>query len=489
MEKRHDPSTCRRILRDSKRGGNLRDLFDAARQLEAGPYRAEALCGLAARSEVTDDQRQELGEEIIDAMLEEERGWRLAECIGVISKSVSNWPEGDAQQELEEDLIGLTGGLPEGEARVVALRGITKRVPPHRLPDLLMLAIENRGQEAQAARPVLRSIAEDGDEAMLASICILLSSGAPDLSIHLLDTFHGHLTRARRMTEPSPLARALTLLDAADVETVRSLCSHVDSIEDVRLLADALQGEDERSIRCTTTLAGRADRAGDSEFARELLERAASGLEGLEPRLASRISKNIAKGFERMGDEKRAEAFKVQPAEIRPRTSPVQGDVNLSGHSIALVDTYSGSIGTPHLRALARAAGVAHGFGHDIVLVAWPVEDLAELCEHAQKESGTAGVNHLMELLENGRVSSVSIEDALAGAAGQPIATTHQPVGGSVDLASFESPLCLLMGLGRQGLPKQVLEGCSDHFELTGIGASLETAVAMGAIAQRLADL
>ena len=39
------------------------------------------------------------------------------------------------------------------------------------------------------------------------------------------------------------------------------------------------------------------------------------------------------------------------------------------------------------------------------------------------------------------------------------------------------------------GLPKRLLDNCPDQFELTGVGASLETAVAMGAIAQRLADL
>ena len=47
----------------------------------------------------------------------------------------------------------------------------------------------------------------------------------------------------------------------------------------------------------------------------------------------------------------------------------------------------------------------------------------------------------------------------------------------------------MFIGLGRQGLPKKLLDICPDQFELTGVGASLETAVAMGAIAQRLADL
>jgi hypothetical protein len=98
-------------------------------------------------------------------------------------------------------------------------------------------------------------------------------------------------------------------------------------------------------------------------------------------------------------------------------------------------------------------------------------------------------VNHLPSLLSSGRIQLLSIEDALEGVVGHPIATTHQPVGGSVDLTGFEGGICMFIGLGRQGLPQKLLDNCPDQFELTGIGASLETAVAMGAIAQRLADL
>ena len=165
------------------------------------------------------------------------------------------------------------------------------------------------------------------------------------------------------------------------------------------------------------------------------------------------------------------------------------GDVVRRGHTMALVGTYDGAVSTPHLRALARAAGIAWGFGLDIALIDWPTEDLEGLCERAQKESGTAGVNHLPALLASQRIQLLSVEEALSGTAGHPIATTHQPAGGSVDLTTFDGSLCMFIGLGRQGLPKRLLDNCPDQFELTGVGASLETAVAMGAIAQRLADL
>ena len=92
-------------------------------------------------------------------------------------------------------------------------------------------------------------------------------------------------------------------------------------------------------------------------------------------------------------------------------------------------------------------------------------------------------------MLASNRIQLLSIEDALSGVVGHPVATTHQPEGGSVDLSDYEGGICMFIGLGRQGLPKNLLDNCPDQFELTGVGASLETAVAMGAIAQRLADL
>ena len=165
------------------------------------------------------------------------------------------------------------------------------------------------------------------------------------------------------------------------------------------------------------------------------------------------------------------------------------GGVDRRGHTMALVGTYDGGVAIPHLRALARVAGIAWGFGLDIALIDWPTENLEELCDRARKESGTAGVNHLPALLTSQRIQLLSVDEALSGRAGHPIATTHQPVGGSVDLTTFDGRLCVFIGLGRQGLPKRLLDNCPDQFELTGIGASLETAVAMGAIAQRLADL
>ena len=205
--------------------------------------------------------------------------------------------------------------------------------------------------------------------------------------------------------------------------------------------------------------------------------------------MRDKIAKNIAKGFEKLGLKERAD--NLRPSHKNPAKSVALSEkyVPRKGHVMALFSTYEGDIGTPHLRALARASGISWGFGLDIALVDWPTKDLNQLCVRATKESGTAGVSHLAELLEAKRIVLASSDEVLSGSLGHPIATTHQPRGGSVDLSDYDGRLCVMIGLGRNGLPGKVIENCDDQFEVTGFGASLETAVAMGAIAQYLANL
>ena len=388
-----------------------------------------------------------------------------------------------------EHLIAITGGLPTGDARVDALKSISSKVPEQRLPELFLLAVENYGMEAKAIRPVMKSIVATKNLDMISEIIASVTETTPDIAVKILDNLHRLVIEANLTLDPTALELALPLLDSAEFETVRILCIHASTPAEVRMLSETLDGENEDAIRYAVTLAGIADRTGDAELARDLLEKAASLVDSLDERTAGRIKRNLAKGFVRLGDQERAD--ELAPLH-NPEVEIAQSDddkVEMRGHTMGLVGTYEGAVATPHLRALARAAGIAWGFGLNIALIDWPTENLDELCERAQKESGTAGVNHLPALLASKRIQLLSVDEALSGRVGHPIATTHQPVGGSVDLTAFDGSLCMFIGLGRQGLPKSLLDNCPDQFELTGIGASLETAVAMGAIAQRLADL
>ncbi|MEE3276905.1 MAG: DUF531 family protein, partial [Candidatus Thermoplasmatota archaeon] len=71
---------------------------------------------------------------------------------------------------------------------------------------------------------------------------------------------------------------------------------------------------------------------------------------------------------------------------------------------------------------------------------------------------------------------------------GTLVATTPQPTKPEPP-DSFEGRLCLLMGVGPQGLPGKLLKASKFHLELTGHSVELETATAMGVIAERLSRL
>jgi hypothetical protein len=62
---------------------------------------------------------------------------------------------------------------------------------------------------------------------------------------------------------------------------------------------------------------------------------------------------------------------------------------------------------------------------------------------------------------------------------------------GAVKLAEKKHPrkvICLIMGLGRQGLPRSLLSSVPLHLELTRQNIPLETATAMGIMVQQLSD-
>ena len=80
-----------------------------------------------------------------------------------------------------------------------------------------------------------------------------------------------------------------------------------------------------------------------------------------------------------------------------------------------------------------------------------------------------------------------------------PVATTSRPakekatsLEKALEQARATHPLkrlCFIMGLGKKGLPRSLLDNVEHHVELTGSNIPLETATAMGIIARELGHL
>lgn len=173
-------------------------------------------------------------------------------------------------------------------------------------------------------------------------------------------------------------------------------------------------------------------------------------------------------------------------------------------HALALHATYDGGMSRAHLQAVARAAPLCDGFDLDLVLFGFPFDDIDSLVKAVATETNIGGGGkHIQHLAEGGHVTLVRCPDGALppddGTLGRFVATTPRPMEGhqrtlndAKSAATGDASngrICVIMGLGRSGLPRGWLEGIPFHYEITGRDVSLETATAMGILADRLRAL
>jgi hypothetical protein len=154
------------------------------------------------------------------------------------------------------------------------------------------------------------------------------------------------------------------------------------------------------------------------------------------------------------------------------------------------------------LRAIGRAAPLCWAFGLDLALVGFPTDDLGKLTRLAAKETNIGeGRGYLEQLWSDGRIHLVFCDTGHAPnfkGIGYAVATTPNPTTAkTMDFAAAltaakqagEPRLIVLMGLGKRGLNPATLDAAPCHLELTGKGVSLETATAMGILAERMRQI
>jgi len=117
----------------------------------------------------------------------------------------------------------------------------------------------------------------------------------------------------------------------------------------------------------------------------------------------------------------------------------------------------------------------------------------------ASKETsiGDSG-RHVSDLAGEGRIHLVACDAKELpdwSEIGLPVATTPEPDPSKrIDFPALPEAasavgarnVCLVMGLGKHGLPPAWLKQIPHHLEITGRNVSLETATAMGILAERL---
>lgn len=161
--------------------------------------------------------------------------------------------------------------------------------------------------------------------------------------------------------------------------------------------------------------------------------------------------------------------------------------------TIGLVNTYDKiKLHEAHYRSIARAAPLAYAFGFNLSLFDYPFKMNAEELMNFVKDKTTIGSSgkYLEELFRAGRFFVFELpEKGFQPQFGAPVVTTSHPakeknisIETISELVNKKKSFLFLIGLGHRGLPQDLFELAHYHLDITGIGVSLETCTAIGAL-------
>jgi hypothetical protein len=476
----HPPAARRAVIRSLKAGEHPVQLLKAAEAITDPTHTAAALAHLANDERLPAGKSAELIRKTIPLLRKEERPGRMAEAWGDVLEQAIRLQRGPettrAVEKVQGAAVHAICALPNGRWVTDCIQAMAANLTSEGREKLLRRALQNPGGELEGARtllaidPGLQPIVRDHAPPEVASRLIAVHAGADS-------------------NEAVEAAWAIVDIGKRR-EALRVLASKMD--EPHKLMALGASSKDRppaEQVACWTVVGARLDRLGQgSEQAFNLASRALFDMEGPD---AIKAHKKLAIAMERSGLEApiAPEVADEQFTGTRNLEVPIKP---LERHAFALVDGYTGGLGAPHLRAIARAAPLCMAFDLDLVLMGFPIESAKELVSLVEAESNVGeGEGYTQQLLEQDRLHLAPLSHGVPKVwPGTPVATTPHPAPGkAVALTDITGPICLLIGQGKQGLPKRMLNVVAHHHELTGRGISMETATAMGILADRLGQL
>ena len=545
----HEPSRYRALVREmkSEKARPPQDLIHEARQLKDPYYTSLALFSLSADPRLSLQEAYDIALDAVRAACDVPRLWRRAELLTTLARKMKSW-RGDGAAEKREHLMDAllesVVAMPDGKDLSDAIAGCVSRLGCSRVKPLLERALSNTGFEDAGAKAVIRRWVHHcgSPEAVQGDIMTVLNAvDNRAVRSKLMGYLHlqlrrtGAILRDDRTPLHDAVSEALSINDGEQqMETFRYLAKTVSAADDVRILKNAVDNLESLSSRAKiiTALAGSADRAELRELAITLFTEALrTSAEVENQRERALIRMNAALGLARCQQMELAQrAYRAalddcgENARLRnricrsmeehgllppeecdavPRNRPHEktaDDVRAIRHMLALYNTYEGGITPVHLRAIARAAPLCIAFGMDLVLIGFPIDDTDKLVAYVTGDTNIGrGGKYLEELVRQGRVVlAARTVPELWDTLGMPVATTSHPeeekkivMSEAIRLARLHHPLqraCIIMGLGKKGLPHLLLKEIPHHLELTGKNVSLETCTAMGVIAQQVHD-
>ncbi|MGA1822590.1 MAG: DUF531 family protein [Thermoplasmatota archaeon] len=537
-KKQHQPSMYRKLVRQLKSGTPVQKIIDSSRGLEDPYYRSLFLFKLSSDRRIPLERALELAFDSLETSDLEGREWRRGELLTEISHILKGWREdGDEEKKriLWEGIVHRLKSFENGEVISNSVAEISKHIPGIYEPSLLEISLKDVDGSLKGPKSVIRNwIGRDSQD----------QSKYPDPE----GNFGDPITRSRLLGYASLQARkagndaaaagfiegALKALSDVKKEErsdiLRYLVECSPFPEGFEKINDILTDIKTPEILSATysSMGVRSHREGDMGTAREYLEMAERSAGKIEDDpVRRRTYRDLSEAVEKLGDGDWAAELKKSAAAgetdhesgridgwIDEKDETVKGDrerpeevipmerkAEKGRAVIGLYDTYEGSIKSIHHRMIARAAPLCWAFDFDLALIGFPTNNLDKLIEGTIKETNVGkGGEFLRQLVDSVRIQLVegTWKDPPKDwkTLGLPVATTshpdHQKAVGmeqAVRTASVKHPLkrvCLIMGLGKRGLPNSMLRSAHYHLELTGVNVPLETSTALGVISERL---
>jgi hypothetical protein len=513
-EKRNEASRYRALAREAKRakGRHPEKLMEDARRLRDPYYVSLALFYLSASQRIEIKKAFAAAKEALKTAKNVTQPWRMAELLGIISKKAGSWRKEKKYREmlLDKILKGIVS-MPAGQGLSDAIKSCSKSIGCVRLGALLEKATSNKGFELEDSKAVIQHWAKKCSRegpAIEDIVKILENVESKATRSRLLGYLHIQCRKSKISLGPvNPLQAAVDAASGAPAEerldALQYLAKQSSTKGEIEVVAGGVSGlkDPANEGRLLATLGGRADRTGRKEMALEFFSqglRISSKIKN--PKEKARIRQNLTKGLERCGDVKEEKSKKKEIKRVKVPLKEKKDEVN---DMLALYDTYEGGLKPVHTRAIARAAPLCAAFKLDLALMGFPADDLKELVKIVAGDTGVGkGGRYLKELLEQERVVLVPCTKSKPpenwDELGLPVAATSRPredkkvsMAKALELSKSLHPLrrvCIIMGLGKRGLPQSLMDGAAYHLELTGSGIALETATAMGVIAAQMAS-
>ncbi len=526
----NDASRARSVQRRIKEGKDPSSLVGEVAQIRDPYHRALGYIHLVISPKAKEDDTDDWLDKIFSNASSVKQEWRRGELLVTILKKLKNTEQG-IREKAEDLSLKLVENTRPGSGLSQAIRGISPYIEKKGWPRLLDASSRNRGFEKGDTKAVIRSVIQSQDSRLGYEVLLkrIKAINEPEIRAQLLWYLHLQARKNRKIdAREQALEETIVTLGKMEGEkalkTFSYLCRNCVDPQDLIRLEKVLDifPDTYLRIKALGNLATAADRTGNIDKAEGFLELASIEVASLQ-KDAEKASALmiIASAIARLGKEEEAKDLFNEALEYADKEMNLKDKIETqmakhglkeqedSGgpsiperksrrHILALYDTYEGGLKPVHSRAVARAAPLCAAFGLDLALMGFPSNDLERIVELSEKETNIGrGGAYIRELHRSDRIMLVDCSGKNPPSdwsdLGLPVATSSRPdklksvkLGKAMEISRSGHPekrICLIMGLGRKGLPDSLLRSVPHHLEITGVNIPLETATAMGILA------